>query len=483
MRNEYDFSKGVRGKYVGNVIHQLLPPMDRGQWHHPSVRLLAGDRDPVDVIVTKAREIILAAMDSCEISLPVDPFRLAEIRSIPVIPRSDIRDAQTVPGPGGAPVIEYNPNRPRARIRFSLCHELAHTLFPDCTAQVRHRLFHAQASQTSQELEMLCNLAAAEFLLPLGSVQDDMLKWDLSIDTALSLRLKYEASVEAVLLRLLSFSTSQCAVFAAVGEEVKDVSPPRYRLEYVRSTPNWEPALTRGDYLPEGTAAGDCTAIGFTAKAEEEWVPEEGKFKIEMVGASPYPNKILPRVVGLFRPVGAQTSNELPIRLLRGDALKPRGPGEKIVAHVVNDKTPNWGAGFGKAVQSKWPAVQEHFRSVFEHWHGSRLGLTALSRVDEDVCTFQMVCQHGYGPSASTRLRYEALRKCLEQLRAAALERNATVHMPKIGTGQAGGSWGLIYSLITEELSAKGVEVTVYETPAKVETPNKQVGLFDGGTR
>jgi prephenate dehydrogenase len=51
--------------------------------------------------------------------------------------------------------------------------------------------------------------------------------------------------------------------------------------------------------------------------------------------------------------------------------------------------------------------------------------------------------------------------------------------MPKIGTGEAGGSWGLISNLIAEELSAKGVAVTVYETTGKRPSRNKQTGLFD----
>src|ERR1700677_4347768 len=78
-------------------------------------------------------------------------------------------------------------------IRFSLCHELAHTLFPDCTREVRNRLYHAETTPVSYELEMLCNLAAAEFLLPIGSIKEDLSNFRLSIETALQLRLKYEA--------------------------------------------------------------------------------------------------------------------------------------------------------------------------------------------------------------------------------------------------------------------------------------------------
>ncbi len=201
-----------------------------------------------------------------------------------------------------------------------------------------------------------------------------------------------------------------------------------------------------------------------------------------MVGTAPYLQegmRTLPRVVGLIRPAESTARQKPTFEMLRGDALQPRGTGEKIVAHVVNDKTANWGAGFGKAVQSKWPIAQQQFKSILEHAHGSKLGLTCLSQVADGMYTFQMVCQRGYGPSPTPRLRYEALRKCLTQLREAAHQRNATVHMPRIGTGEAGGSWGLVSNLIAEELCAKGVEVTVYETTQGRPSRSKQKGLFD----
>jgi Zn-dependent peptidase ImmA (M78 family) len=481
MREEYDFSQGVRGKYVGKVEHRILPLRDKTTWRHPSVRLLAGDGDPVDIVTTLAREIVLAGIDSNVLTIPVDPFKLAELRSVPVIPRPDIRDAQTVAGPNDAPVIEYNPNRPRTRIRFSIFHELAHTLFPDCTAQVRHRLFHSQTSAVDQELEVLCNLAAAEFLFPIGSMKDDVSRSDISVSTALELRSKYEASVESVLLRLVGLSAQPVGAFAAVADEAG--SNLRYRLEYIKTTPDWSPGLGRGDYLPSRTIARECTAIDFSRNAEEEWAAGQGKIHVEMVGVAPYPNKVIPRVAGLLRPANTSSRQKPPIHVLRGNALQPSGTGRKIIAHVVNDKTPNWGAGFGLAVQMKWPEAQKHFKQMFERTHGSKMGLTVISPVGQDTFLFQMVCQRSYGPSSSRRLRYEYLRKCLIQLKEAALQKEATIHMPKIGTGEAGGSWGLIYNLIAEELCAKGVSVTVYELPGKGSPRKEQTGLFDDSAR
>ena len=79
-----------------------------------------------------------------------------------------------------------------------------------------------------------------------------------------------------------------------------------------------------------------------------------------------------------------------------------------------------------------------------------------------------MIAQQGYGGSTSPRIRYSALDSALEQLAAIALEKGASVHMPRIGTGQARGSWELIQELIDERLVRRGIPVTVYTLPESV---------------
>lgn len=469
MRSHYDFSKAIKGKYVGRVDTKDTPT-SRHEWQNPSVKLLAERGDPVDVVVQEARALVLKAADAGVLSIPVDPFKLAELRSIHVVPKTDVPDAQ-LSRHGGKDVIWYNPTRGSHRIRFSICHELGHSLFPDWAQQVRHRLFHSRTAPVDYELEALCNLAAAELLLPLGSINEDIARLKLSVETALQLVPKYEASAEAVLLRLAGLSGTPCAVFAAAAEG--DGTCRRYRLEYVKAAQGWDAGVRRGDLLPGDSVVNECTAIRFTAAGEEEWVPGQGKVTVEAVGVSPYPNRDLnpdrkawPRVAGLVRPVGPEQREGSCIRFLRGDALAPRGTGPRIIAHVVNDKTPRWGAGFGLALQRKWPEVQRNFEAVFAQMAGSKLGRTATSRVSDDLYVFQMISQRGYGPSSGTLLRYEALRQCLMQLRDVAKQENATVHMPRIGSGEARGSWALVENLISEELCARGVAVVVYDLPA-----------------
>src|SRR5579884_3173205 len=98
MRSEYDFSKATKGKYTGKVDTGLSPSAARRVWHHPSVKLIMGQSDPVEVVIEGARQWILQAADAGILTVPIDPFKLADLRGIPVTPKPDVPDAQLVPG-------------------------------------------------------------------------------------------------------------------------------------------------------------------------------------------------------------------------------------------------------------------------------------------------------------------------------------------------------------------------------------------------
>lgn len=101
-------------------------------WTHPSVVALEREGDPLDVLTMRARQLVWQAVEKGWKGPPFDPFRLAELLGIKTVPREDIRDARIIPLGGSRLAIEFNPNRPRGRLRYSLAHELAHALFSDC---------------------------------------------------------------------------------------------------------------------------------------------------------------------------------------------------------------------------------------------------------------------------------------------------------------------------------------------------------------
>jgi hypothetical protein len=445
-------------------------------WTHPSVRALK-TADPVEEVCSLARFMVLDAIQSGWSGPPFDPIKLAEFLKIDVMPKEERDDACLVALSSDKLRIEFNPNRPKARIRYSIAHELAHTLFPDCRAEIRHRLTRRKQKSDDWQLEMLCNLAAAEILMPLDSFDPSGIE-TFGIDQALELRKKFDVSLEAVLLRWIRRTHETSSIFAA--SSLADQLGSIYNLDYMVGSRNWPFCLPNGTPLPKKSVATECTAIGFTAKGAETWPSRtDEKVQLECVGIPPYPGRRFPRVVGLIKST-ATSENSPPMIYLDGDALEPRGEGFKILAHVVNDKTPNWGAGFGLAVRIKWPHVQNAFQEWVRHSGNLRLGETFCSEVSPTLIVFQMICQRGYGPSVKPGLRYAALRSCLSQLADTALAEKASIHMPRIGSGEAGGSWELIRQLIDESLCARGLKVTIYTLPDSRITSSKamQGSLF-----
>ncbi|MCU1311489.1 MAG: hypothetical protein JWO20_2614 [Candidatus Angelobacter sp.] len=444
------------------------------EWKNHSVNMFAAGKDPIAVMLEKASAVALNAQQQGWAGPPFDPFALAEHLHIPVVPNSDISDARALPVGSERMRIEYNPNRPRARMRYSLAHEIAHTFFPDASEQIRNRVARGNFEKDEWELEMLCNLGAAELLMPTGSlvgIQDRA----VSIDEILELRKQFEVSTESVLLRLIRVTNEPYILFSASRE---NPNLNRYKIDYSIASRSGNKKLPANLLLPKDSVVGACTAVGFTAMADEEW-PGVGRMRVECVGLSPYPETIYPRVAGLLRLPDSGPLHAGGIQFVTGDATKPRSGGSRILAHVVNDATPNWGAGFGKVIQQKWPSVQSAFRDAWLKNSRMHLGDIFFSKPEPEISVCQMVCQHGYGPSDRIKLRYAALKECLEALRDKALAEGAAIHMPRIGAGEAGGSWPLISALIDEVLCASGLSVTVYDLPNRQKLKKTQRGLFD----
>jgi len=199
---------------------------------------------------------------------------------------------------------------------------------------------------------------------------------------------------------------------------------------------------------------------------------------VECVGVPPYPNQSTPRVLGIVRPQKQTPIKLAEITYVRGDASRPRGSGPRIVAQVVNDNALTWGRGFSITARKTWPDAQKAFRAWALKEKSFRLGNFHLSDVAGNLAVASLIAQHGFGPSPKPRIRYMALKTCLEQLGQLASERKASVHMPKIGSGQAGGSWNIIRELIQDALCARGIDVFVYELPGAPSQPHPQ-GLLE----
>ncbi|WP_329113750.1 macro domain-containing protein [Streptomyces sp. NBC_01353] len=157
------------------------------------------------------------------------------------------------------------------------------------------------------------------------------------------------------------------------------------------------------------------------------------------------------------------------ITYVRGDATAPQGKGVKIIAHVCNDLG-GWGKGFVLALSRRWPEPEAAFR----RWHRERarndfgLGAAQFVQVGPYFWVANLVGQRGIrtGRSTGVPVRYEAIDAALVLLADKAEELGASVHMPRIGCGLAGGKWARVEPLIAERLTARGIPVTVYDFEA-----------------
>jgi O-acetyl-ADP-ribose deacetylase (regulator of RNase III) len=148
--------------------------------------------------------------------------------------------------------------------------------------------------------------------------------------------------------------------------------------------------------------------------------------------------------------------------------------------HIVSDATPNWGGrSFAVAVKQKWPTTQRDFRTWVEsNRRNLKLGQVHVVRAAEETFVASMVCQSGYGPSVQPRIRYAALEETLKSVAEVAKKLQASVHMPRIGTGQAGGAWFIVEELIRSTLTNAGVSTTVYDLPETSPNQQKQLELI-----
>jgi O-acetyl-ADP-ribose deacetylase (regulator of RNase III) len=147
------------------------------------------------------------------------------------------------------------------------------------------------------------------------------------------------------------------------------------------------------------------------------------------------------------------------ITYVKGDATNPIGEGNKIIAHIVNNKR-RWGAGFVLALSKKWKEPETLYRLKKSYVLGE-IDYIPVD-VENKIIVANMIAQHGTGKDKNNDipLRYSALVQCLINLNDMADYLQASIHMPKIGSGLSGGDWKVIEQIIRECTS---VPVTVYE--------------------
>jgi Zn-dependent peptidase ImmA (M78 family) len=169
--------------------------------------------DPRASVVTQARRLneMLEQWNGGDDEL-LDPMKrleiLASLRGLTIAKmnvetqRQDSRDAILVPvGNARSSQILYNPARPKGRVAFSIAHEISHTFFPTSIHGARFRAICADESREANELERLCDLGAAEILMPLNKFQSAV-GASMRLDAVDRLAERFGSSYEATVFRM-----------------------------------------------------------------------------------------------------------------------------------------------------------------------------------------------------------------------------------------------------------------------------------------
>ncbi len=154
------------------------------------------------------------------------------------------------------------------------------------------------------------------------------------------------------------------------------------------------------------------------------------------------------------------------IAYLVGDATAPKTEGKKVIVHICNDLG-KWGRGFVLAISKRWKMPEEIYRHSFAEVDKPVLGDVQFISVEHDIIIANIIGQKGVRSlrdiKSPSPIRYNTIRQGLMVIADYALENNASVHMPRIGCGLAGGSWEEIELIITDTLLKKNIVTNVYD--------------------
>lgn len=141
-----------------------------------------------------------------------------------------------------------------------------------------------------------------------------------------------------------------------------------------------------------------------------------------------------------------------------GKKLNPDSKGV-IIAHVCNDAG-LFGAGFAYAIAKKYPVVKNQYADQYQRY---LLGQNQYVPILNNLVVCNMFAQKGVRSHLNpVPLQYGKLINCLTYLYCEAKEKNFEIHMPKIGSGLAGGDWWIIQAAVKMAERLSSVDTFVF---------------------
>lgn len=152
------------------------------------------------------------------------------------------------------------------------------------------------------------------------------------------------------------------------------------------------------------------------------------------------------------------------INYLIGDATQPKITDNKIIVHICND-IGAWGKGFVMAISKGWKEPEKEYRNWFKNQGNFSLGQIQFIKVEDDIWIANLIGQHKINKdeNGNAPIRYDAIKVGLNKVVEFAKENTATVHMPRIVCGLAGGTWDKIEPILKETLLKNEVATYVYD--------------------
>ena len=195
--------------------------------------------------VEHVRRIARGITSDLALVAPVDFEIVTSYQGIGVVQVTDIPWAGCLIEEAGELVIKLRESDGQRRRRFTWAHELAHTFFPGFWYQPNFRCSPPAApTSRSAEVEVLCDLAAAELLFPVASFRGDLAGADLNIICVEELADRYLASLEATAHRVIDLSERPALMIVLEemnkpADRADPIAEPQLRVSYAFGKGDW----------------------------------------------------------------------------------------------------------------------------------------------------------------------------------------------------------------------------------------------------
>lgn len=242
-------------------------------YSHPSVQALLasspGQSDPEQIVRERCRSIVDSSKQDGWCGPPFDPFQLASLLGIRTVEvHHDLGAEARIFSLGNEVRIEYRTDIVSyERLRFTIFHELVHTVFPDCYANPR---FSGAAVETpaEKEFERLCDIGASELLFPRKELREHLAAVAANLPGICKISEVFKSSVEATTVCILQETKAPIAAVMLQRGARTDGTPAAKTVQCWRSpsfnhfvTPKFMPPRKSVAHIALGLAPNQTTGL------------------------------------------------------------------------------------------------------------------------------------------------------------------------------------------------------------------------------